>query len=129
MAAVTPDVRKPDPMRGTVVAESLDFDVFDYERSAVAALVGLCGSSVTTNATARAQLPVKSDGSVSTGSRAPRFTVLNECDSNASSPNDSPRVVRRKESGADHSFLAGPGCLPGAKPAGSVPRLATVSGR
>jgi hypothetical protein len=97
MAALSTDVRTPELLRGSV-KESPDFDVFDYERSAVAALVGLCGSSV---ASEWAQLPVKSDG---TDSRAPRFvvsnTASNECDSNASSPSDSPRVVRRKDSGA-----------------------------
>lgn len=124
MAAVTPDVRTPEPMRG-LLTESLDFDVFDYERSAVAALVGLCGSSAPADVTVRALLPVKSEGSVSTGSRAPHFTVLNECDSTASSPNDSPRVVRRKESGADQPrSSARMPCLSSAEPAGRVLRTA-----
>uniref|UniRef100_A0A7S3RCY8 C2H2-type domain-containing protein n=1 Tax=Strombidinopsis acuminata TaxID=141414 RepID=A0A7S3RCY8_9SPIT len=77
------------------MSEELSQAFYDYERAAVAALVGLCSSG---SPTRRGK------------SGRPRL------DSEGSSPSDSPRVIRRKESGSHPSGGAArfqcryPGC-------------------
>jgi len=108
-----------------------ELDEFDYERSAVAALVGLCGSSAPAAGAPALAKPLMIGGALSSG--VARFAMCSsEWDSTASSPTDSPRVIRRKDSaGLLHQplcYLPWPrGChRPGARGCQSLTRRSAV---
>lgn len=97
-----------EPPRGSP-AESAEPDEFDYERSAVAALIGLCGSATATSAAPA--LGVEAGAGGPPGGIA---ICVSGWESTGSSPTDSPRVIRRKDSGAPAALacLRAAPCLP-----------------